>query len=413
MRSSCAITVTYGRARELNRCHKEVLRRSITKYIDARCPTWLTGSLGIQTCTCDPEGTSREVSTLAAERKGSPDSLTHLGTSGKAGKPESPRLQTPVPRSREQITESGMDARRVGTASMKLEEETGERPLAGKLPHERVGWPSYAPPPDSFREAPTQPAEGPELGPEELAAQPKRSVGFYSIRPPRHSSIEIPRAPRVPRDLGGFEEHTQTVPVARGRQRAPSVPPSSRVRTDSTYPETIRTPPPDAEIPSQRPKGRSSSPPPPMQEAPTLAPPPPDLEGPRRSSYPAPRIYFAPHVRSQASDWARTGSLSLPGCSSPRHARALQRALLLALLHDPGYHAIPQGLRQRAGWLFCEGWESGSTGHPLRELDDLATVLGLPAGGDSRKVLTMAIAGVLPRGSSNRPRRPSSAPPRR
>lgn len=382
--------------------------------------------------------TSREEHPLAAERRPSPgdtkqvvprtnqrqdviepdapvrfDDPIKFGDSGKVG--DHARLRTSVPKSREQATEKGLDARAVGTASMMIEEETGERPTVSQNFTDRANpnsedkrrWSSYAPPPESFREAPTEPAEAPEPQAEALVSEPQLSAGFYSVRPPRHSGVEIPRAPRLPRDLAGIEEHTQTYRVARAprvdSERAPSVPPCFQPRSDSAYPETIRTPPPDADVPSERSRRRSSAPPPPMQEAHTLAPPPPDFTGERRSSYPAPRLYFAPHVRSQAKDWARTGSLSLPGCSSPRHARALQRALLLALLHELGWEAIPQGLRQRVGWLFCEGWESNSTDHALRELDDLATVLGLPSGADSRKTLSMALAGVLPKTGSPRP----------
>lgn len=349
---------------------------------------------------------------MAAERRPSPgDPSQQRGTNHKS---EPGRLQTPVPKSREQATETGLDAREVGTASMMLEEQTGERFSAKARSDRPLKWSSYSPPPPAFREAPTQPADAPEYRPEDLVAEPQRSAGFYSVRPPRHSGVEIPRAPRLPRELrdfAGTEDITQAYPAARTRRPvAPSVPPSSAERSDSAYPETIRTPPPDADMPSERPRKRSSTPPLPMQEARTLPPPPPDLTSERRSNYPAPRIYFAPHVRSQANDWARTGSLSLPGCSSPRHARALQRALLLALLHEPGWEAIPQGLRQRAGWLFCEGWESGSTGHALRELDDLATVLGLPAGGDSRRTLSLALAGVLPESQTKR-QVPTSRPP--
>lgn len=358
---------------------------------------------------------------MAAERRPSPGDPTQK-VRGTGPKQDEARLHTPVPLSREQATETGLDAREVGTASMMIEEETGERFTAAPRSGSQPKWSSYAPPPASFREAPTQPADAPDFRPEHLVSEPQLSAGFYSVRPPLHSGVEIPRAPRVPRDLTGIDDLTQAYPAARPRHsvsaRAPSLPPGVAGRSDSTYPETIRTPPPDADmppdadVPSERSRKRSSTPPLPMQEARTLAPPPPDLTGERRSSYPAPRIYFAPHVRSQANDWARTGSLSLPGCSSPRHARALQRALLLALLHEPGWDAIPQGLRQRAGWLFCEGWESGSTGHALRELDDLATVLGLPAGADSRRTLSLAICGVLPESHSTRPS-PSSKPPGR
>jgi hypothetical protein len=359
---------------------------------------------------------------LAAERKPSPGDPTQLGTPGTRPSPDSGRLHTPVPHSREQATENALDAREVGTATMMIEDETGERRTVQPQSGDQMKWSSYAPPPESFREAQTEPAEAPEFRAEYLASEPQLSAGYYSVRPPRDSAVEIPRAPRVPHDLGAIEEYTRAYPAGRTRRAtpdtAPSIPPSVVERSDSSYPETIRTPPPDLDVPSERPRRRSSTPPPPMQEVKTLAPPPPDFTSERRSSYPAPRLYFAPHVRNQAGDWARTGSLSLPGCSSPRHARALQRALLLALLHDPGWEAIPDGLKQRAGWLFCEGWESNSSGHALRELDDLATVLGLPSGADSRRTLKLAISGVLPelrakRAPSSRPPSSNSPPSRR
>ena len=340
------------------------------------------------------------------------------------------RVHTPMPESRERVTESGLDAREVGTADLRSPEpvgraDTGRDSLTERVTEENASalgasslGASSLPVSGAVvsRDAPTEPASAPD---EDVTEFPydsaTKSVGFYSIRPSRGTSIEIPRAPRVPElDLDGLDLPPDPLHSSVRARRVSSTPPET-LRSDSSYPETVRTPPPDAIVPRVRASARvpgSSAPPPPMQGAQTLTPPAQTTRGQRRSSYPAPRIFFASHVRSQANDWAQTGALSLPGCSSPRHARALQRALLLALLHEPGWECIPQGLQHRAGWLFCDGWESNSDGHASREIDDLATVLGLPAGKDSRRLLSLAIAGVLPEGLSVR-RAPSSAPPTR
>ena len=130
----------------------------------------------------------------------------------------------------------------------------------------------------------------------------------------------------------------------------------------------------------------------------------------RRASVPAPRIFFPARVREQADGWLRSGSLSLPHCSSPRHARAVQRALLLALLAEPGYEALPFGLKQRVGWLFGSGWENASGNGSLSELDDLMTVLGVPVGAEASNVLLAAVGALIPDPlPSGRP--PSSYPP--
>ena len=128
-------------------------------------------------------------------------------------------------------------------------------------------------------------------------------------------------------------------------------------------------------------------------------------------SSPAPTLYFAPHIRSQANEWIATGSLALPGCSSPRHARALQRTLLLALFSEPGFGALPEGLRQRAQWLFFQGWESSAEdGHEHREVDDVAILLGMPDSHESRRILSASLDSLMP--AMARAKRPTR-PPRR
>ncbi len=124
------------------------------------------------------------------------------------------------------------------------------------------------------------------------------------------------------------------------------------------------------------------------------------------------RIEFPSHLRDLAKSWLKTGSLSLPNCSSPRHARAVQRVLLLALLAEPGYSALPLGLKQRVGWLFSPGWESVSQGESLGELGDLVTVLGLPAAREVQLEVLEAAQFLIPNPlPSVRP--PSSYPPAR
>ncbi len=299
---------------------------------------------------------------------------------------------------------------------------------------------------------------------------PRESAGYYSLRDEQLEEVKIPKAPRVPLD---FEEVSpELIPpyfvpkVGVSRQ--------ARTSRESSHPEsidtdsfaTIPTPPPSrrgrdlspetkrdelerrASIEDQAsPEGRgrrtsrdtlrSTIPPPSHSQVTTRSPErgpasvrspvserdvrssrpgsladfdPPSFADVARPSDAPPRIYFSPHVRRQANDWAETGSLSIPGCSSPRHARALQRALLLALLTEPGWDSLPQGLRQRAGWLFNEGWESNSSeGRAFREIDDLATMLSLDASSQSRLTLSRAVAAAIPPGQ--RSRRTSELPP--
>lgn len=132
----------------------------------------------------------------------------------------------------------------------------------------------------------------------------------------------------------------------------------------------------------------------------------------RGASMPSPRIFFSERIREQADDWLRSGSLSLPNCSSPRHARAAQRALLLALLDEPGYNALPLGFKQRIGWLFNQGWERTAGSASFDELSDLMTMLGVPAQGEARESLLLAVQALVPDPLPlGRP--PSSYPPAR
>ncbi len=299
---------------------------------------------------------------------------------------------------------------------------------------------------------------------------PRESAGYYSLRDEQLEEVKIPKAPRVPLD---FEEISPDlippvfVPKVSGSQHAPTSRESSCPESmDTDAFATIPTPPPsrrerassfetkceelergasmEGQVARER-RGRrnsrdtmrSTSPPPSHSQVTTRSPErgpaslrspvsqrdvrggrpgsladfdPPSFAEVARPSDAPPRIYFSPHVRRQANDWAETGSLSIPGCSSPRHARALQRALLLALLTEPGWDSLPQGLRQRAGWLFNEGWESNSSeGRAFREIDDLATMLSLDASPQSRATLSRAVLAVIPQGQ--RSRRTSDLPP--
>ena len=263
-----------------------------------------------------------------------------------------------------------------------------------------------------------------------LPPHPSESLGYYSMREDQVEEVSIPRAPRLPQlDLDVLElpdgESTDNAvrELADTSRLTPTMAPplSSRIGDGA---KMLPIPQPrDAQ--EKRPL-RSNTPPSVFQSkfvldgAPSLGTDSqeassthgdrPTPTGRNRSSTVPPRVYFSPHVRHQANDWAETGSLSIPGCSSPRHARALQRALLLALLTEPGWDSIPQGMQQRAGWLFCKGWESSDgDGQGFRELDDLATVLSLPSGGESRLLLSSAISALIPEQSANK--RPTSRPP--
>lgn len=352
---------------------------------------------------------------MAVQRKHTPSRSTPLGTNLTS------RAATPLPESRQRPTASGLDARKMGTRSEAEEVLTdpsgtdpsglGPSPRSSERATGRFG--SVLPVDDRSREVPTEPASPPSER-QRISIEPTQSVGYYSLRTAELEAVRIPRAPRVPSlefdplDEGpAYRRPTSSKPMPTSRRTlGPDEDVDAPVLTMSQAPETIRTPPPSVAPKRQR----TSAPPPPMQES--LAPPvySDDLDE-EFDSLPPPPVYFAPHVRAQAGQWAQTGSLSLPGCSSPRHARALQRALLLALLHEPGWFELPQGLRQRAGWLFCDGWESAAgSAHPFREIDDLAAVLGLPCSRDTRHSLSKSIASKMPDDFASR-RSPSSAPP--
>jgi hypothetical protein len=349
---------------------------------------------------------------LAAERRKYTSTLSRVGLT-----PPPRRAPTPAPESRERATETGLDARDVGTRTDSPTGDTIQSPAnyssAPRSAERRITdrFSSLAPMPLVSRELPTEPAGEAE---EAIVLESTQSVGYYSLRPSRVDALRIPKAPRLPNigfESGGAQvsPHRAAVPSASLDRRATDATSLAGSAGALDHPATIRTPAPYLDSKSSAPSaeavvGQSSRPP-------GIAG--PASGAPSRSPLPAsaPRVYFAPHLRSQANQWLKTGSLSLPGCSSPRHARALQRALLAALLHEPGWSAMPDGLRQRAGWLFCEGWESGSEkGHAFREIDDLATVLGLPCTPESRRRLSLAISASLPEGPPSRRHVPSVPP---
>lgn len=289
---------------------------------------------------------------------------------------------------------------------------------------------SEAPAADWMRGAPMEAPPPPGL--EEPISEAPRSPGYYSARG-ANDSLSIPKAPRVPRlsEPSALDERPTIAPPVDDWELddlsfpetepapTPSAPPGSLGPYSPSGPETVRSPstssvpPRSSELPHDTIPARSSEFLPPRRSS---VPPAPLVSRPvaRRPSAAQvpPRIYFSPHVRKQASEWARTGSLSLPGCSSPRHARAVQRALLLALLTEPGWEHIPEGLRQRAGWLFCKEWDAATEqAHPYCEVDDLAAVMSLPIGDESRFLLSRTVAAYLPE-SAAAPR-PSRPPPGR
>lgn len=269
--------------------------------------------------------------------------------------------------------------------------------------------------------------------------------GYYSLSPEHADEVHIPKAPRVPsldlHPLPGTDEpnsesdrDTAVTPmemfdkghIARSRSDVPGAVlrpsplptrPSWLPRNEGEFaedeaPPYRRSTGPFAAHVSDSPRALRAA----SEESGSAAAHHTQMQEARQLPSVPPRLYFSPHVRQQANEWSRTGSLSLPGCSSPRHARAVQRALLLALLTEPGWHNLPQGLRQRAGWLFCINWDQSSAqGHPYREVDDLATVLSMPTSEESRELLRGAISAALPPAAvriSRPPPRRSSRPPR-
>lgn len=122
-------------------------------------------------------------------------------------------------------------------------------------------------------------------------------------------------------------------------------------------------------------------------------------------------IFIPPLLRRQAEEWRRTGSLTLPATVSSRHARALQRALLLSMLQSDGYDFLPEGIAQRAAWMFREGWGEG---RKQRDADDLCFVLGLSSGPSARAAVIAAASAQIPAEAVVPPSSPrwSSRPPR-
>lgn len=205
--------------------------------------------------------------------------------------------------------------------------------------------------------SPSLPA--PELDPEAATTPPPHTLrdqlaqsgGFYSRVVPAIESVSIPRPPRLP-DLD--------------------------------------------------PKDVSEGPPPGSDTPPAAARPRPTPED---------GVLIPPLLRRQAEEWKQTGSLSLPSTVSSRHARALQRALLLSLLQSGEFSLLPEGIAQRAAWMFREGWGEG---RKQRDADDLCFVLGLAAGPSARSAVIAAAQAHMPAEAILPPSsaRWSSRPPR-
>jgi hypothetical protein len=186
-----------------------------------------------------------------------------------------------------------------------------------------------------------------------------RGDGFYSKVVPSAESVNIPRPPRLPA-LDSMEGSDAPPPGS-------DTPPMHVRRTAATEPRI------------------------PLAEA----------------------VFIPPLLRRQGEEWMRTGSLTLPDTVSSRHARALQRALLLSMLQTTEFCNLPEGIAQRAAWMFREGWGEGKK---ERDADDLCFVLGLSSGPSMRAaVITAATAhmpaeAILPPSSarwSSPPSRPS------
>ena len=256
------------------------------------------------------------------------------------------------------------------------------------------------------------------------AAVPSHQVpsnGAYSLRGDSWEVLTIPKAPRVPVVEEVVDEYElepspdeappgppQAGAAAAGRSAsAPRLPFDTRISESTPPPSASRlarklpsTVPPPSRRPSRAPTGVTTSSV--MPEARRRGP---SLSHPPQILIPAP-------LKGSAKSWLLTGSLQLPDTVSARHARALQRALLLSLLLDYGFSELPEGLKRRAAWLFRDGWADGSA-----ELDasDLCFVLGLPPDEFSRATLRGAVSGLIPSDALPPPSSPrlrsSSRPP--
>lgn len=266
------------------------------------------------------------------------------------------------------------------------------RPKSESNPTASLGYYSWSP------DAPDLRRRSRGMSHEEARTAPSPPPVELNGGPSASGEVFIPPAPRLPQLEWGPLSETERRELSAPPTLRDSRPYAARASSAHATERMVSTMPPPARRPIGHVEaavaGSLSSPGQPTTAA--HAQPSSRRSNRPKTSQAPPRIYFSPHVRRQAEMWSESGSLSLPGCSSPRHARAVQRALLLALLTEPGYDLLPQGLCQRVGWLFAQGWESGSEGHNLRELDDLATVLSLPPGRESRELLVMAVEAVLP-----------------
>ncbi len=311
---------------------------------------------------------------------------------------------------------------------------TAERkspPTLSGIPPEAT--PSYAPEAE-LAHHPVRPARA-TIAPPPGAVSVRRSTSTDSgLSWSSLLGIEQAPPPRDPSSPGGRRPHSETRRVAPGEAKLAagfySSRPAPEFLSPPKSPDVATRPPPTSVIsrdesaatrPMRSPSSESSA----TEERGTpssrrhgikaSSPSAGDgmHEGGTRHPSSAPRrISFPTHIRQQADGWLKTGSLSLPNCSSPRHARAVQRALLLALLAQPGYASLPLGLKQRVGWLFSPGWESVPTAASLSELNDLMTVLGVSAELEAPSEFLAAVAVLIP-DPLPLVRPPSSYPPAR
>jgi len=236
------------------------------------------------------------------------------------------------------------------------------------------------------------------------------SAGFYSTKPEADEAtvsvsppVTIPKPPGLPADLLGPAQQVVPGPVPAAESDGPP-PPSTAF---AHFPPPFEpSGPVEGGAPALAHFAAADSS---LGAAPSKAA---DASSGAGAAQARPVLQFPDHIREQAAGWLRSGSLSLPNCSSPRHARAMQRALLLALLERPGYERLPLGLKQRVGWLLSPGWERQTTGSVASEASDLMTVLCLASGPSSLQGLMSALRQLIPN-PLPLVRPPSSYPPAR
>lgn len=270
-----------------------------------------------------------------------------------------------------------------------------------------------APPRSRSAEGPTssRPSETRRASKQRLSP----TAGFYSTKPDAQDAVltisppvVIPKAPQLPADLVGTSGPASTAVTTSRLVSA-----TSPIEVDGPPPPSVAfahfPPPLEPAVPYENAEVNGSA-----RGEPNVhdAAPMPDASSTPAAPQGRSTLQFPTHIREQAEGWLKSGSLSLPHCSSPRHARAMQRALLLALLDRPGYHSLPLGLQQRVGWLLSPGWERQTTGSVASEASDLLTVLCVASGPGSMQTLMSALRQLIP-DPLPLVRPPSSYPPAR